>query len=80
VREKRVRRYCIQILMAFSRKGKKAIYIMFPHDILIISSITSRNDILHLNSAFQQETTRSDSFSRGFKPISIRVSFYKETS
>jgi hypothetical protein len=39
--------YYIQILMAFSREGEKAIYIMFPCDIFIISSITSRNYVLH---------------------------------
>jgi len=39
--------YYIQILMAFSREGEKAIYIMFPSDTFIISSIKSRNNVLH---------------------------------
>lgn len=61
--------------MAFSREGEKAIYIIFPRDILIIGSITPRNNILHFFSAFSQETTRSDRFSHGFNPISITGSF-----
>jgi len=46
-KRKSVLDYYIQVLMAFSREGEKAIYIMFPCDIFIISSITSRNNVLH---------------------------------
>jgi len=81
-KRKSVLDYYIQVLMAFSREGEKAIYIMFPCDIFIISSITSRNNVLHSISLLPfnvvlWEVTVSLMVLTLFQ---LQVSFYKETS
>ena len=68
--------------MAFSREGEKAIYVMFPCDTFIMSSITSRNNVLHFIShlpfnAILWEMTASLMVLTLFQ---LQVSFYREPS